>query len=109
MINVIRYKIYDITVKSKYTRFQLTIVIPWLRSINISDELTVIIDNAESPASSVETHDSGLYLGVGAGARLNLGEKLFLNLEYEWAYVANMYYGNGYLNSAQAGLGFKIQ
>lgn len=64
---------------------------------------------AESPALSVETHDSGFYGGLGAGARLNLGEKLFLNFEYEWAYAANIYYGNGFLNTAQAGLGFKLQ
>lgn len=62
----------------------------------------------ESPSLTLETNDSGFYGGLGAGGMLNLNENLFLNLEYEWAYVANMYYGNGYLNTAQLGVGYRF-
>ncbi len=62
----------------------------------------------ESSSTTIETNDSGFYGGLGAGVILNLSEKIFLNTEYEWAYVANMYYGNGYLNTVQLGLGIRL-
>lgn len=62
----------------------------------------------EGPAVSVKTSDAGFYGGIGAGLALNFSEKLFLNAEYEWAYMANMYYGNGYLSTAQLGLGYRF-
>lgn len=52
--------------------------------------------------------DEGFYGGFGLGGLFFLQEDLFLNLEYEWAYQSNSYYGNGFLNSAQLGLGFKF-
>lgn len=60
------------------------------------------------PAVSAKASDSGFFGGAGAGILLNFNDKLFLNAEYEWAYVANMYYGNGYLNTAQLGLGYRF-
>jgi hypothetical protein len=57
---------------------------------------------------SWKTSDAGFYGGIGAGLALNFSEKLFLNAEYEWAYMANMYYGNGYLSTAQLGLGIRF-
>ena len=30
---------------------------------------------------------------------------MFLNLEYEWAYISNSFYGNGFMNTANYGLG----
>lgn len=62
----------------------------------------------EGPAVSVKSDDSGFYGGLGAGINLNFSEKLFLNAEYEWAYMANVYYGNAYLNTAQLGLGIRF-
>jgi hypothetical protein len=62
----------------------------------------------EGASATIEVNDRGFYGGLGAGGALNLNEKLFLNVEYEWAYAANMYYGNGYLNSVQLGMGFRF-
>ncbi len=62
----------------------------------------------ETSSVRIEDTDTGFYGGLGAGAAFNLKETLFLNLEYEWAYAANVYYGNSYLNSVQLGLGFKF-
>jgi Outer membrane protein beta-barrel domain len=62
----------------------------------------------EGPAVSLEFNDTGFFGGVGAGGMLFLNEKLFLNLEYEWAYQSNYYNGNGFLNTAQLGIGFKF-
>lgn len=52
--------------------------------------------------------DMGFYGGVGAGGMLNLGEKLFISAEYEWAYMSNSYYRDGFINSAMAGIGFRF-
>jgi opacity protein-like surface antigen len=52
--------------------------------------------------------DMGFYGGVGAGASLNLGEKLFISAEYEWAYMSNSYYRDGFINSAMGGIGFRF-
>jgi hypothetical protein len=52
--------------------------------------------------------DEGFHGGLGLGGLLTLQENLFLNLEYEWAYQSNSYYGNGILQSAQLGLGYKF-
>jgi len=55
-----------------------------------------------------ETADTGFYGGAGLGGMLFLKENIFLNLEYEWAYLSNSYYDNGFLNTAQLGIGFKF-
>jgi len=52
--------------------------------------------------------DMGFYGGVGAGASLNLGEKAFISAEYEWAYMSNSYYLDGFINSAMVGIGFRF-
>lgn len=57
---------------------------------------------------SLETADTGFYGGVGAGGMLFLKENIFLNLEYEWAYLSNSWYNDGFLNTAQLGIGFKF-
>lgn len=56
----------------------------------------------------ITSTDMGFYGGLGAGAMLNLGEKLFINAEYEWAYMSNSYYRDGFINSAMAGIGFRF-
>ncbi len=55
-----------------------------------------------------KTSDIGFYGGASVGAMLFLGESMFLNAEYEWAYMSNSYYSNGILNTASLGLGFKF-
>jgi hypothetical protein len=62
----------------------------------------------DGPAIAAEATDAGFYGGVGAGGLLFLNEKLFLNLEYEWAYMSNSYYKDGFMNTAQLGIGFKF-
>jgi opacity protein-like surface antigen len=56
----------------------------------------------------LETADTGFYGGIGAGGMLFLKENIFLNLEYEWAYLSNSWYSDGFLNTAQLGIGFKF-
>ncbi len=53
-----------------------------------------------------DDHDWGFYGGVGLGGMLKFSEKVFINLEYEWAYLSNTYYTNGMVHNAQLGLGF---
>jgi hypothetical protein len=53
-------------------------------------------------------NDAGFYGGGGAGVMLFLTESLFLNVEYEIAYAKNNFYGDGWLNSAMAGVGIKF-
>jgi len=59
-------------------------------------------------AVEITSTDMGFYGGLGAGAMLNLGEKLFLSAEYEWAYMSNSYFRDGYINSAMGGIGFRF-
>lgn len=56
--------------------------------------------------TEIKSTDMGFYGGVGAGGVLKLGEKLFLSAEYEWAYMSNSYYRDGFVNSIMAGIGF---
>jgi len=62
----------------------------------------------DGPALETEAKDFGFYGGIGAGGMLFMSEKLFLNLEYEWAYLSNSYYKDGFINTAQLGVGFKF-
>jgi Outer membrane protein beta-barrel domain len=59
-------------------------------------------------ALNLETTDTGFYGGAGLGGMLFLKENIFLNLEYEWAYLSNSFYNDGFLNTAQLGIGFKF-
>ena len=42
------------------------------------------------------------------GAMVFIGERIFLNVEYELAYMSNSDYTNGLMNTANLGLGFKF-
>ena len=55
-----------------------------------------------------DTGDSGFYGGLGAGINLNVSQVLLINLEYEWAYLSNSWYRDGFINSVMLGLGFKF-
>lgn len=50
----------------------------------------------------------GFYGGLSAGGMLFLSESIFLNAEYEFAYLSSSYYKDGFLNSAMLGLGFRF-
>jgi len=56
----------------------------------------------------ISTTDVGFYGGGSAGAMLNLGAKMFINAEYEYAYLSNSWYRDGIMNSAMVGLGFRF-
>ena len=57
---------------------------------------------------SVESQDTGLYAGASLGAMYAFNEKVFINAEYEWAYLSNSYYRDGELQSVMLGLGFRL-
>ena len=60
-------------------------------------------------AGELTANSFGFYGGGGGGLEIGLSEKLFINAEYEIAYVSNTYYeGGGWLQSAMFGLGFKF-
>jgi hypothetical protein len=56
----------------------------------------------------VSTTDSGFYGGASLGAMLYFNEKVFANIEYEWAYLSNSYYRDGEVTSAMIGLGMRF-
>jgi len=58
--------------------------------------------------AEITSTDMGFYGGFSAGGMLNLGEKLFISAEYEWAYMSNTFYRDGFINSAMAGIGFRF-
>jgi len=58
--------------------------------------------------NDAKTSDIGFYGGAGLGAMYNVNEKVFLNLEYEWAYLSNSWYEDGFMNTAQIGVGFRF-
>lgn len=62
----------------------------------------------EGGVGEISTTDLGFYGGAGAGFLVNLSEKMFLNAEYEWAYLSNSWYRNGLVNTAMAGIGFRF-
>jgi opacity protein-like surface antigen len=58
--------------------------------------------------SEIETTDSGFTLGAGAGAMYLFNEKVFLSAEYEFLWLQNSYFRDGYLNTASLGLGLRF-
>jgi len=56
----------------------------------------------------VSNNDSGFYGGLGAGFMKSFNEKMFINLEYEWAYLSNSYYLDGFMNTVSLGVGVKF-
>jgi hypothetical protein len=59
-------------------------------------------------AATLSAKDSGIIAGAGAGAKYLLSEKTFLNLDYEFAYLANSFYKDGVMNSISLGVGFNF-
>ncbi len=56
----------------------------------------------------VTASDTGFFAGAGAGLEVGVGDKLFLVVEYEWAYCSNSYYNDDFVNSAMGGIGFRF-
>jgi len=63
---------------------------------------------AEGPIVSPEASDNGFYGGAGLGFMKTFNEKAFINFEYEWAYLSNAYFQDGFLNSIMVGIGMKF-
>lgn len=59
-------------------------------------------------SGTVTVSDFGFYGGAGGGLMFFLNDKVFLNAEYEIAYVTNYYYQSGLIQSASAGIGIKF-
>jgi hypothetical protein len=55
-----------------------------------------------------DSKDMGCYGGAGAGIMKVFGEKIFINLEYEWAYLSNSSFRDGFVNTVSAGIGMKF-
>jgi opacity protein-like surface antigen len=58
--------------------------------------------------TSVDTWDFGFYGGAGAGLMKTIKDNIFINAEYEWAYLSNTSYRNGFVNSIMGGIGFSF-
>jgi len=59
-------------------------------------------------AGEVKANDFGFYGGGGAGLMIFVKENVFINAEYEIAYMTNSFYRNGLMNSALFGIGLKL-
>ncbi|NJN43141.1 MAG: hypothetical protein HC811_13855, partial [Flammeovirgaceae bacterium] len=65
--------------------------------------------NVKSSGSTIlEDNDAGFYGGASLGGMISVKENMFLNLEYEWAYLSNSFYKDGFMNSVMLGIGFKF-
>jgi hypothetical protein len=56
----------------------------------------------------ISSNDSGFYGGLGVGGMKTFKEKFFINAEYEWAYMSNSFYKDGFMNSFMVGLGVRF-
>ena len=50
----------------------------------------------------------GFYGGIGAGFMYAINEKVFINAEYEFAWMSNSGYSGGFMQTAMAGIGIKF-
>jgi len=57
---------------------------------------------------SLSDNDFGFYGGGGGGVMFDVSDKIFINAEYEIAWMSNSYYKDGWLNSAMGGIGFRF-
>jgi hypothetical protein len=53
-------------------------------------------------------NDFGFYGGGGGGIMFNITETVFINAEYEIAWLSNSYYKDGWMNTAMGGIGFRF-
>lgn len=58
--------------------------------------------------AEVKTTDMGFYGGASAGFTVDFTDKVFLNADYEWAYLSNSSYRDGFVNSIMAGIGINF-
>lgn len=58
--------------------------------------------------SELKTSSAGFYGGLSLGVMQKIGETIFMNLEYEWAYMSNTSYTDGFMNSILLGFGMRF-
>lgn len=58
--------------------------------------------------ASISDNDSGFYGGLGLGGMKTFKDKFFINAEYEWAYMSNSFYKDGFVNSFMLGVGVQF-
>ena len=58
-----------------------------------------------SPTDVYTSTDAGLYGGLGVGGMKRFTSGLHVSLEYEWAYLSNSYYNDGFAHSFMLGVG----
>ena len=75
--------------------------------VYIKGALGVHFSNYKRTASHTEITDwdAGFFGGAGLGVKKIFNEKLFITLEYEWDYLSNTAYVDGFVNSAMVGVG----
>lgn len=61
-----------------------------------------------TPTAEITGNDFGFYGGGGAGLMVFVSEMIFINVEYEIAYMTNNYYRNGLMQSAMGGIGVRF-
>jgi len=57
---------------------------------------------------SVTDRSWGFYGGAGLGIMKSFSGKVFVNAEYEWAYLSNTAYRDGFVNTISGGIGFSF-
>jgi len=70
---------------------------------------SVLID-LNDPQEEYEMRIIGRSHESGANGELydDINEKIYINAEYEWAYMSNTYYLDGFVNSAMGGIGMRF-
>jgi hypothetical protein len=58
--------------------------------------------------SNLDDNDFGFYGGIGVGGLFFLKENIFINIEYELAYVTNAWYKDKMMNTVGGGIGFRF-
>jgi hypothetical protein len=75
--------------------------------VYIKGALGLHFSNYKRTASHTEITDwdAGFFGGAGLGVKKIFNEKMFVSLEYEWDYLSNTAYVDGFVNSAMLGVG----
>ena len=60
------------------------------------------------PKWVVDGQDWGFYGGLGAGAMFFVSDMIFIDVEYEFAWLSNSSYQDGLMNTVMGGIGFKF-
>ena len=59
-------------------------------------------------ATEIDTWDFGFYGGASLGAMATISDKVFINAEYEWAYLSNSAFRDGFVNTIMGGIGLRF-